>query len=134
MSHSLFAFIIVLGILVFFHELGHFLLARFFGVGVETFSLGFGPKIYKKKVGLTEYCISIIPLGGYVKMVGEDPNLKPDDTGVQQAAIGLTQALEAGHLKATPLKVCLNLCSPYEVRQNSSLHAIEKYARAKVLH
>lgn len=82
MSHSLFAFIIVLGILVFFHELGHFLLARFFGVGVETFSLGFGPKIYKKKVGLTEYCISIIPLGGYVKMVGEDPNESLSSTDI----------------------------------------------------
>ena len=74
MSHSIFAFVVVLGILVFFHELGHFLVARFFGVGVETFSLGFGPKIYKKTVGLTEYCISLIPLGGYVKMVGEEPN------------------------------------------------------------
>lgn len=74
MTHSLFAFVVVLGILVFFHELGHFLVARFFGVGVETFSLGFGPKIYRKKVGLTEYCISIIPLGGYVKMVGEEPS------------------------------------------------------------
>ncbi len=44
MSHSLVAFVVVLGILVFVHELGHFLVARFFGVGVETFSLGFGPK------------------------------------------------------------------------------------------
>ncbi|MBF0258157.1 MAG: RIP metalloprotease RseP [Desulfamplus sp.] len=74
MGHSLFAFVVVLGILVFFHELGHFLVARFFGVGVETFSLGFGPKIYKRKVGMTEYCISMIPLGGYVKMVGEEPS------------------------------------------------------------
>ncbi|MBF0228696.1 MAG: RIP metalloprotease RseP [Desulfamplus sp.] len=81
MSHSIFAFVVVLGILVFVHELGHFLLARFFGVGVETFSLGFGPKIYKKKIGLTEYCISLIPLGGYVKMVGEEPNqpIEPKD-------------------------------------------------------
>ncbi len=73
MGHSLVAFVVVLGVLIFFHELGHFLVARFFGVGVETFSLGFGPKIYRKKIGLTEYCLSIIPLGGYVKMVGEDP-------------------------------------------------------------
>jgi len=73
MGHSLIAFVVVLGVLIFFHELGHFLVARLFGVGVETFSLGFGPKVYKKKVGLTEYCLSIIPLGGYVKMVGEDP-------------------------------------------------------------
>jgi len=73
MGNSLVAFVIVLGILVFFHELGHFLVARFFGVGVETFSLGFGPKIYQRRVGFTQYCISLIPLGGYVKMVGEDP-------------------------------------------------------------
>ncbi|SMC76286.1 site-2 protease. Metallo peptidase. MEROPS family M50B [Desulfocicer vacuolatum DSM 3385] len=73
MGNSLVAFVIVLGILVFFHELGHFLMARFFGVGVETFSLGFGPKIYRRRVGFTQYCISLIPLGGYVKMVGEEP-------------------------------------------------------------
>lgn len=73
MGNSLMAFVIVLGILVFFHELGHFLVARFFGVGVETFSLGFGPKIYQRRMGFTQYCISLIPLGGYVKMVGEEP-------------------------------------------------------------
>jgi len=73
MGNSLVAFVIVLGILVFFHELGHFLVARFFGVGVETFSLGFGPKIYQRRMGFTQYCISLIPLGGYVKMVGEEP-------------------------------------------------------------
>lgn len=68
------AFIVVIGILVFIHEFGHFLLARLCGVGVEVFSLGFGPKIFKKTVGRTEYCISAIPLGGYVKMVGESPD------------------------------------------------------------
>ena len=73
MSNSIVAFVVVLGILVFFHELGHFLVARFFNVGVETFSLGFGPKIYKRRMGFTEYCISMIPLGGYVKMIGEEP-------------------------------------------------------------
>ena len=66
-------FIIFLGPLVFFHELGHFLFARLFGVRVEVFSIGFGPKILKKKYGETEYAVSIIPLGGYVKMFGDDP-------------------------------------------------------------
>ncbi len=66
-------FIIFLGPLIFFHELGHFLFARFFGVKVEVFSIGFGPKLFKKKIGDTEYAISIIPLGGYVKMFGDDP-------------------------------------------------------------
>jgi len=63
--------IIALGALIFIHELGHFLFAKGFGVGVEKFSLGFGPKIFGKKVGDTEYLLSALPLGGYVKMVGE---------------------------------------------------------------
>jgi regulator of sigma E protease len=67
------AFLFVLGVLIFVHELGHFLAARRHGVRVLTFSLGFGPKILKTKRGDTEYCISIIPLGGYVKMAGENP-------------------------------------------------------------
>jgi len=71
---SVIIFIIVLGILIFFHELGHFLVARLFGVGVEKFSLGFGPRIFGKKIGRTDYCISIVPLGGYVKMMGEEPD------------------------------------------------------------
>ena len=81
MGQSLFAFVIVLGVLIFFHELGHFLVARFCGVGVETFSLGFGPKVYKRRVGFTQYCLSAIPLGGYVKMVGEEPGteLSPEE-------------------------------------------------------
>jgi regulator of sigma E protease len=81
MGHSLIAFIIVIGILVFIHEFGHFIAARFFGVGVDVFSLGFGPKILKKTVGRTQYCLSVIPLGGYVKMVGEEPGavLDPED-------------------------------------------------------
>lgn len=76
-----FNFIIVLGILIFFHELGHFIVARLCGVGVEKFSLGFGPRILGKTVGRTEYRISIVPLGGYVKMLGEEPDapLPPED-------------------------------------------------------
>jgi len=74
MPTSIFAFIIVLGILIFFHELGHFLVARFFGVGVEKFSLGFGPRLIGKTIGMTDYRVSLIPLGGYVKMVGEEPD------------------------------------------------------------
>ncbi|RJP82892.1 MAG: RIP metalloprotease RseP [Desulfobacteraceae bacterium] len=73
-----FSFIIVLGVLIFVHELGHFLVARFFGVGVEKFSLGFGPKIFGKKIGITDYRISAIPLGGYVKMIGEEPDAELD--------------------------------------------------------
>lgn len=74
-------FVVVLGVLIFFHELGHFIIARAFGVGVEKFSLGFGPKLLSRTVGRTEYRLSAIPLGGYVKMVGEQPDeeLDPED-------------------------------------------------------
>lgn len=78
MSTSIFAFIIVLGVLVFFHELGHFLVARLCGVGVEIFSLGFGPRLVGKTVGRTDYRISGVPLGGFVKMVGEEPDAEID--------------------------------------------------------
>jgi regulator of sigma E protease len=68
-----FWFVVVVGVLVFVHEVGHFLVAKWAGVGVLKFSLGFGPKIVGLRRGETEYLISAIPLGGYVKMVGEDP-------------------------------------------------------------
>lgn len=69
--NSLISFIIVLGVLVFVHELGHFLFAKLFGVKVLKFSLGFGNKIISRKWGETEYLLSAFPLGGYVKMFGE---------------------------------------------------------------
>jgi regulator of sigma E protease len=70
---TILAFLFVLGVLIFVHELGHFLMARRIGVRVLTFSLGFGPKLINIKRGGTEYCVSAIPLGGYVKMAGENP-------------------------------------------------------------
>jgi regulator of sigma E protease len=81
--------IIVLGILIFVHELGHFLVAKLMGVSVEKFSLGFGPKLIGKQIGETEYLLSAFPLGGYVKMFGEggfieggatDPRPEDDST------------------------------------------------------
>ena len=64
--------LLVLSFLIFFHELGHFLAARFFGVHVEVFSIGFGKKVYKKVYKGTKYALSMIPLGGYVQMKGQD--------------------------------------------------------------
>ena len=61
---------VVLGGVIFFHELGHFIFAKLTGMRVETFSIGFPPKILKKQIGETEYCLSAIPLGGYVKVTG----------------------------------------------------------------
>lgn len=76
--NTLLSFIVVLGILIFVHELGHFLFAKLFGVKVLKFSLGFGPKVFSKVVGETEYQISAFPLGGYVKMFGENPDEQDD--------------------------------------------------------
>ncbi len=70
--NSVISFIIVLGLLIFVHEFGHFLFAKLFGVRVLKFSLGFGPKVFGKVYGDTEYLISAFPLGGYVKMTGEN--------------------------------------------------------------
>ncbi len=70
--NSLFSFVLVLGILIFVHEFGHFLIAKLCGVRVLKFSLGFGNKVIGKKWGETEYLISAFPLGGYVKMYGEE--------------------------------------------------------------
>jgi regulator of sigma E protease len=67
------ATVIVLGVLVFVHELGHFLMAKLFGVRVDAFSLGFPPKVLHKQIGETDYRLSVIPLGGYVKLFGENP-------------------------------------------------------------
>ncbi len=70
-------FLIVIGILVFVHEFGHFIMAKRAGVRVEKFSLGMGPKIFGYKKGDTEYVLSALPLGGYVKMAGENPDEAP---------------------------------------------------------
>jgi regulator of sigma E protease len=71
LASNIFWFIIALGILIFVHEFGHFIVARKLGVGVTKFSFGFGPKLFGVKRGETEYLVSAVPLGGYVKMVGE---------------------------------------------------------------
>ncbi len=79
MVTSIVAAIVVLGLLIFVHELGHFLAAKRVGVGVLRFSLGFGPVLVARRIGETEYCLSAIPLGGYVKMIGqEDDGSEPE--------------------------------------------------------
>jgi len=71
---TILAFVVVIGLLILIHELGHFIVARLCGVGVERFSLGFGPVLWRLKRKETEYCLSAIPMGGYVKMMGDDEN------------------------------------------------------------
>ena len=68
---SLLVFLCVLSVLVVVHEWGHFAVARLVGIRVEKFSIGFGPVVFGKKIGDTEYCFSLLPLGGFVKLAGE---------------------------------------------------------------
>jgi regulator of sigma E protease len=69
---GIFTALILFSFLIFFHELGHFIAARFFGVRVEVFSIGFGKRFLTKQIGDTEWSLSVIPLGGYVRMKGQD--------------------------------------------------------------
>ena len=73
LGDALLPIVILLGVLIFVHELGHFLVAKLFDVRVERFSLGFGPALLRRTVGETEYVVAALPLGGYVKMLGEVP-------------------------------------------------------------
>src|SRR5512132_1453186 len=80
MATTLVSFVVVLGILIIVHELGHFFMARLCGVGVERFSVGFGPVLWRWRGKETEYCLSLIPMGGYVKMMGEENPLEGGET------------------------------------------------------
>ena len=83
---------LVLGGLIFFHELGHFAVARSLGMGVSTFSLGFGPKILKHTWGKTEYALSLIPLGGYVALVGEQDDSELPEGFTKEESFSLRPA------------------------------------------
>src|SRR6267378_4449893 len=75
------AFILILGSAVVLHEFGHFIVAKLFKIRVETFSVGFGPRLFGKKWGQTDYRVSAIPLGGYVKLGGDESNAPLEGTG-----------------------------------------------------
>jgi regulator of sigma E protease len=119
---SLLSFTFVLGVLVFIHELGHFVVARFYGVRCLTFSLGFGPKLLQTKRGDTVYCISAIPLGGYVKMAGagEGPDDKPeglDDEFLSKTKWQRFQILIAGPVMNIVLAVVITTAVLYQGAQ-----------------
>ena len=99
---SILPLIVMLGILVFVHELGHFLVAKRSGVKVMKFSIGFGPRIFGWTRGETEYVVSWIPLGGYVKMLGENPGeeIAPEDK--QRTLTGKPFPIKAGIVFAGP--------------------------------
>jgi len=94
-------FLLVLGVLVSFHELGHFLAARWIGVKVLKYSIGFGPKVFGRQIGETEYLLSAVPLGGYVKLFGEEETeaITPEEqrrSFVHQSLLGKMAIVAAG--------------------------------------
>jgi regulator of sigma E protease len=97
------SFIVVLGILIFIHEFGHFMMAKLCGVAVEKFSLGFGPKIIGLKRGETEYRISLLPLGGYVKMMGESPDEDVSEKDMERSFTHKTVSRRAAIVVSGPI-------------------------------
>ncbi len=87
-GYAVFGTVVILGVLIFIHEMGHFLVAKKLGIGVNTFSLGFGPKVWGFRRGETEYQLSLLPLGGYVSLQGEDPEASEEDPVESEGAIG----------------------------------------------
>jgi len=99
---SILSAIVVLGVLIFVHELGHFLFAKLFGVGVEKFSLGFGPKLAGFRRGETEYLLSAFPLGGYVKMIGESEEAEVPEEDRQRSFMAKTPLQRIAIVTAGP--------------------------------
>jgi regulator of sigma E protease len=99
------SFLLVIGILILIHELGHFIVARLCGVGVERFSIGFGPVLLRWRGKETEYCLSAIPMGGYVKMMGEESPLE----GAPAVAYDTEKAFA---LKALPARFLIVFAGP----------------------
>ncbi len=107
---TIIASILVLGILIFVHELGHFLLAKLNGIGVYEFSIGFGKKLWRGRIGDTYYAVGAIPLGGYVSMAGDDPALvmgrstsKNQDSEEYSKEESEEEAAERRRLESDPL-------------------------------
>ncbi len=100
---TIFSTIVVLGILIFVHELGHFLVAKWMGVTVLRFSFGFGPRLLGFKRGDTDYCLSLIPLGGYVKMLGEESDEEVTEDQLARSFSAQPLAKRAAIVFAGPL-------------------------------
>ncbi|MGH9606549.1 MAG: RIP metalloprotease RseP [Terracidiphilus sp.] len=99
------AFIVLIGIMVVVHEFGHFVVAKLFGVRVEAFSLGFGPRLFGVKYGETDYKVCLLPLGGFVKMTGESPEQNLETPGkpvVQQRVENGLEARASGAAQEVP--------------------------------
>ncbi len=101
--YSIGGVIVLLVILIFVHELGHFLVAKLSGVGVLKFSLGFGPKLFGRKYGETEYLVSAVPLGGYVKLLGESESEEVSEADEKRSFLKQTVSKRIAIVAAGPI-------------------------------
>ncbi len=111
-GHTIFWAVVVLGVLIFIHELGHHLVAKMLGIGVSHFSLGFGRRLWGFQWGETEYQVSLIPLGGYVKLVGEDPEASAEDPEEQAGAEELEDPEKSFYLRPVSHRMAVIAAGP----------------------
>jgi len=81
------AAVVIFGLLIFAHELGHFIVAKKVGIGVHEFAIGFGPRLASRQVGVTTYSIRVFPLGGFVRLMGEDPEEADEENSFQRKPV-----------------------------------------------
>ena len=105
------AFIFILGAAVVLHEFGHFIVAKLFKIRVETFSVGFGPRLFGRKWGTTDYRVSAIPLGGYVKLGGDESNAPIEGDGASDIPLN-----EQFNLRPRWQKFLVAVAGPVQVR------------------
>src|ERR1700742_5137945 len=103
----LLAFVFILGSAVILHEFGHFIVAKMLGIRVETFSVGFGKRLWGRRWGTTDYRLSLIPLGGYVKLGGDDSN-----AGIEEGNAEEIPARERFDLRPRWQKFCVGVAGP----------------------
>src|SRR5215210_9504250 len=101
------AFVFILGSAVILHEFGHFIVAKLLGIRVETFSVGFGKRLWGRRWGTTDYRLSLIPLGGYVKLGGDDSN-----AGLEEGTEEEIPARERFDLRPRWQKFCVGVAGP----------------------
>ena len=135
---SIIVALLVFGLLIFIHELGHFLLAKRGGIGVTSFSLGMGPAILKKQIGETEYCLRILPFGGSCAMVGEDTesdaenafNKKDVWTRISVVAAGPVFNFVLAFIGAAIMVTCIGADKPIIAEMMDGYPAYEAGVRA----
>jgi regulator of sigma E protease len=132
---SLLTFILILGLLVFVHELGHFMVAKWFGMRVDEFGLGFPPRLFSRQKGETTYSLNAIPLGGFVRIHGEsmDPNDDTDANSFHQKPVGARILVLIAGVIMNLLLAFLALCIAFSVGFVSISQSLDKVPGATVL-